>query len=291
MAWGETLVSPALRNRCDAMLARWLFAALDAAATAGVGAQPVGFDEGGRPVARRDRYSRTQRAVAALARWVPGGYPAVHRLLITTSRLPFDASGVRLVGYGTAATVFLLEGRVEDGQRKRVVLKVCRETLGRRPEVLIADARRRRATYRRVAGWYEESSPLLPTSFLVARCPLLLLPAVVCVQRYAGDNCLDLFDGLSESEVAALVGRAPRLRCQLTSFAACTARAMERERACVDLVGRFNLLVAGKGSDARLVLVDHGLLDLRKARAEVVAETHRRLAYLQRIADRMELRA
>jgi hypothetical protein len=283
----DILVITPISGRRNGLLSRWVFAAFDAAATAGVSAD-TGAREEAPPAPRRDRYHRTQRAVALLARWVPGGYPAVHRLLIGTSRLPFRLSGVRVIGYGTAVTVFLLAGA--GPAHKQVVLKVCRETLGCRPRVLLADARRRRATFQRVAGWYGDLSPLLPTSFLVTRCPLLSLPAVGCLQRYTGRDCLDPFDRLGEGEVASLVGRAPHLRRQLTVFVEGTARAMEREGTCVDLVGRRNLLVAGRGPEARLVLVDHGLHDLSKARPALVAESHRRLAYLQRLADQMEQR-
>ena len=277
------------RDRYDALLSRWVFAALDAAATAGIGAARNGSADA-QPSARQSRYGRTQRAVRRLSRWVPGGYQALHARLIAGARLPLGVREVRLIGYGSAVTVFLLGAAPGTDRRRPLVLKVCRETLGRRLGLLAADARRRRGTYQRVAGWYDEASPLLPTFFVIAHCPLLSLAAVACVQPYVEGPHRDVFAGLRETELVDLATRGPRLRRQLASFAGRTARAVEREDACVDLVGRDNLIVAGPPAEPRLVLVDHGVHDLRKARAGrwLAEETARRLAYLQAVARRAE---
>jgi len=259
-----------------------VYAALDAAATSEIAAR-VGYQ-------CCSRYARTQRLVSAVVRWVPGGRRALRRLLIASSRLPFRTRGVRIIGCGTAVTVFLLTGATGEG---RLVLKVCRDTLGRRLDVLLADVGRRRATHRRVAGWYDEFTPLLPTSFVIAHCPLRSLPAVACVQHYAGDPRRDLFEEMDERDLVNLASTVPRLGRQLVSFAACTAKAVEREGLCVDLLGRDNLVVVGGLTDARLVLVDHGLHDLRGAGAKpaIVEKTASRLAYLRSVADQVERRA
>lgn len=282
-----------LRDTADLLRSRYVCASLDAVATAGLGASRR---ESGTPATAGGprRYRRVQRAALALSRAVPGGYECIHRLLMRASRLPVAIGGaeVRLIGYGSGVTVFLVPGSAagETGSR-RVVIKVYRRTLGRRLEALLADARHRRATYRRVAGWYDGCSPLLPTQFLVGHGPLLALPGLLCLQHYVEPPHRDVFTGLSEQELAALASRSPRLGRQLVSFAERTSRAVVREGASVDLIGRDNLIVAGPDADPRLVLLEHGVHDLtrKEPRASAIAaETRRRLAYLHQVARQVQ---
>ncbi len=280
-----------LGHTADVLRSRYVCAALDAVATAGLGASRR---EPGSPATNGGprRYRRVQRAALTLSRGVPGGYERIHRVLVRASRLPIEGSSeVRLIGYGSGVTVFLLPGSTVDGTDIRRVVKVYRRTLGRRLEALLADARHRRATYRRVAGWYDGCSPLLPTQFLVGHGPLLALPGLLCVQPYVEPPHRDVFTGLSVGDLAALAGRFPRLGRQLVSFAERTSRAVAREGASVDLIGRDNLIVAGPEADPRLILLEHGVHDLTREEpraSAIAAETRRRLAHLHQVARQIE---
>jgi hypothetical protein len=171
------------------------------------------------------------------------------------------------------------------------VLKVYRKSLGRHTESLVRQVSERRSGFRRVVDWHGESGVVPPAHFLVVAAPLLAEPAAVCLQPYIGGEKRDPFHDFTPDTLLERLSCAPGLRRQFVAFARATLRAAECEKACVDLIGRDNLIIQEDGSGARLVLLDAGIYDFsRKAvRApEALARLHSRLDQLRHIAERIE---
>ena len=230
------------------------------------------------------RYERL-RAVARATHAIPGTAHLARRSLLRSARLPFDATAKPL-SFGSGSTVFRLD---EDGRSAPRVLKVYRRSLGQHGEELRRLARHFREKYAAVLRWYGEDL-VVPTQFTILHSPLRGYAAVACVQPYipdAGDDFL----ARSDEEVLALLRAHTRLRHQFQKFAACTLRAFERERRCLDLLGHGNLSLTGGGSgsgvgashEPRLSVFDFGIFDLVPDAATPTASARRLIRLVRRI--------
>ena len=229
-------------------------------------------------------YRRVQHVLNALTRILPRTVEHYRRRLFDPRLFPFVADSVTLLGFGSGVTVFLM--RAARDRTGPHVLKIYRESLGRRVESLQTMVRERRATYERLTAWYDGCSVLLPTQFLVLHGPLGARAAVACVQPYVDGPHTDIFEDLQERELLELLTTHPRLNAQFRLFVERSLQAVEREGACVDMVGRDNVVITGDGDQCRLVLLDNGFYDFaRKAirSPAALAELRNRLAYLQHV--------
>lgn len=235
-------------------------------------------------------YRRAQRVMNALSRLLPRTLEDCRRKVFDARLLPFAADRVTLLSFGSGVTVFLVHAASDRQRTETQVLKVYRKSLGRRPEALRAMVRERRATYDRLASWYRDCGVLLPTQFLILHGPVRGGAAVACVQPYVEGHHADLFHDLSEAKLLDVLAQHPGLEAQFRLFVERTVRAVERESACVDVVGRNNLVITGTGEQCRLVLLDNGFYDFERKAVRspaALAELKERLAYLQRIYARL----
>jgi hypothetical protein len=182
--------------------------------------------------------------------------------LIRPSRLPFRAPAVELLGYGTGATVFLLEGSAVPR-----VVKVYKRSIGRERSSLIRSARRYRGKYQQLAAWY---GPLvLPCEFMVAHGPLLGRPAVVAVQPYVGGRFRDPLQTVPARELVRLLEADDELRAEFVAFARKTLEVHARGQ-FPDVFGLNNLVLLEDGGRMRLRLIDYGVFDLASHSARAV---------------------
>jgi hypothetical protein len=213
--------------------------------------------------------------------------------MLHADQLPLQTPGVSLLNFGSGTTVFLVQcpGAGPGGETK--VLKVYRKSLGRPHDALMQQVRDRRAVYERVAQWYRSCSVVLPTHFMVLHGPLFSRPAAACIQPYVHGRKIDVFLDVSKERLVRLLREHAALRAEFRRFTDHTLRAAESEGACVDLVGRNNLVLTRAEGRLRLLLLDHGVYDFeRKAiRApSTLARIRTRLAYLQQVRDELECR-
>jgi hypothetical protein len=229
-------------------------------------------------------YHCAHLVINALAALLPRAFAWLRARLLDAARLPFRARTVQLLSAGSGVTVFLMQAPCAGAQAH--VLKIYRKSLGRRLRVLLAQAEDRRARYNRIASWYDECGVVLPTQFLLVHGPVLRLPALAYMQPYVDAAAVDVFTDLAEPQLLQLLIEDRALRQQFRLFVERTLRAVTAERACVDIVGRNNLVITTHGGERRLVLLDYGILDFAQPRhRNTVPELQRRLEYLQRMTE------
>jgi len=280
-------------NLYDELRARWLWRPLDAFLTA-----PIAHTVPNAPVSELVRaasptYRRAQHFLNAVTRWLPSSIELCRRRLWQPGRLPFAAEDVSLISFGSGTTVFLLQS---PGQAKHDarVLKVKRKTLGKRLEAQLQFVKDARAKYDRVQGWYDGCSIVLPAEFLILHGPLLSGAAVCCVQPYVGCDYVDVLHDLSEAELLQLLRRHPRLQAQFRLFVERTVSAAKKDGACIDLLGRNNVVVTRDGKEPRLVLLDNGIYEFRSKMKEspaALAVLSNMLMYLQRVCAQLPVSA
>jgi hypothetical protein len=224
-----------------------------------------------------------------VTRMLPRSIELFRRWLWQPGQLPFAAGDVSLINFGSGSTVFLLQ-TPSGSNREARVLKVKRKTLGKRLDAQLEFVREARAKYARVRSWYDGCSVVLPTEFLILHGPLLRGAAVCCVQPYVSGHYVDVLRGMSEPELLQLLRRHPRLRAQFRLFVARTVNAAEKDAACIDLVGRNNLVIAHDGDEPRLILLDNGIYDFRTKVVEApaaLAVLSNLLTYMQRVCAQL----
>jgi hypothetical protein len=274
--------------RFEDLRSRYVWKSLDALLTA-----PLGQSNSGQHVvslqdAGSRSYRRAQQIMNALTRLLPRTVAYYRRQLFDPGLLPFAADRVALLSFGSGVTVFLVQAASERQEPR--VLKVYRKSLGRRLDGLRTMVQERRATYDRLASWYDDCSVLLPTQFLLLHGPLRSGAVVACVQPFVEGQHTDVFHDVPERTLLELFAKHPRLEAQFRLFVERTLGAVEREGACVDIVGRNNLVITGNGEQCRLVLLDNGFYDFQRKAIRspaALAELRQRLAYLQRIYEQL----
>jgi len=260
---------------------RLFYRSLDACLTA-----PLDGPEGSagqaddRPFWRASNYERLRRCMRLLARLAPRASAGIEGRLWRPERLPFADGRVELVGYGSGATVFRVA--CPDGPR---ILKVYRRTLGRSQGALRRALREYRGKYERASRWFGDV--VLPSSYVLLHAPLLGTPAVACIQAYVGER-RDLLRDHTDEELLAELERRPMLRRRFVAFARATIEQRAREGAVVDFLGEGNLVIAGTGDDARLVLLDYGIFERGGVSPAVERRIQAALARLERLLAALE---
>jgi hypothetical protein len=234
---------------------------------------------------RSANYDRVASFVGFLEEVVPGISERLSQRLMASARLPFVASHIEVLGFGSGATVLLL--RSPSGQK---VLKIYRRSLGRSSEGLMALAQEFRQKHTTISGWYGAPSyVVLPTHFLILHGPLLSQPAVAALQPYVEGEHRDLFTDFETDELFALLRNDPELAQQVLSFARQTIRLYSELRLAPDLLGHRNLAVVTQGNRRKLLLMDYGIFELGKLAQRSPATAARiedRIACLRFMLDR-----
>jgi hypothetical protein len=281
--WGR------VREALERARSRYVLQLFDAVLTADVVAALGSPTENRRQAVTRSYY-RAHLVINALAAVVPGRFARLRRFLLDDARVPFVTRSVKPLSAGTGVTVFVMEPSGARRGEESQVLKIYRRSLGRRLDVLLDQADDRRSRYNRIARWYAACGVVLPTQFLLLHGPVLRRPALAYVQPYVDGAQLDVFSDVSEDELLQLLMAYPTLREQFTGFVDATLRAATEEHACVDIVGRNNLVISTRGEERRLVLLDYGIFCFalkQRAAPRALAELERRLTYLRRIMTRI----
>jgi hypothetical protein len=227
-------------------------------------------------------FDKTVSWLGLASRVTPGISAVVEQTACTFDRFPVVADCVRLVHYGSNASVYLLEHGSE-----RIALKVYRDSFGLSREALIRSAAHRRRQYDALVGWYRQvAEVVLPSSFFVIHGPLLAWPVVASMQPFIDTDGRDLFGEISIKRLLHLAVTNESFRSQLVGFAETTARLFERGGPSIDLTGPENVFVIGQGDSCRLVVVDPGVVDLQRMRShlpERYAEFSERVCRLQKL--------
>jgi hypothetical protein len=233
-------------------------------------------------------HARVAAMVFILQRLVPGVLERACRSLLVAGGLPFAPVRVELMDFGSGSTVF----RMTVGSHLRV-LKVYRRSLGRRRETLLTLAAYFKAKHDALACWYAGPlSPVLASSFLVLRGPLLGRPAVAVVQPLvvpAVPGRRDALRDFTDEDLVALM-ESPGFRARFRFFAERTLALAETHRRAPDMLGKENLMMAGGADGARLALIDFGMADLDTLRQQAPADYARLQAVLSRL-ERLLARA
>lgn len=269
-----------LREAYDELQSRYVLRGLDAVLTSGHETSLSAPIPDARSVGN---YRRAQRIVNAVSTVFPS-VPAHSRRALLTDRLPFAIERVEPLSYGSSVTAFVV--RCPAGPR---VLKVYRRSLGRPVDALLDEAREARAWFERLGRCYRGCGVLVPTHFLVLHGPLLGRGAAAALQPFVETVQHDVFD-LPRRKLVRLLGCHPDLRAELELFTARTLEGAGSERACPDLVGRENLVIAGSVDRLRLLLLDAGGydLDLKARRAPgALARMWKRVEYLRDTCERV----
>lgn len=256
----------------EAARTRILYRSLDAAFTASLRQRASVMSQLGSMVSpRSSNYDRVAAFVHLLDRAIPGMQRRVYDSLYRPQGLPFGATDLRLdlrlIGFGSGATVFLLTG----GSR-RVVLKIYRRTIGRSRENLLKLAGEYREKLERVALVYGDV--VLPASYLIVHGPILRRPAVAAVQDFLESPLLDFFT-LGTAKLASMAKADPEFRQQCIHFATRTLDALEREGTCADLIGERNVVVVERAEKKELRLIDYGFYDVAALRRNPTPALHR----------------
>ena len=259
-----------VRHSWSALRSRFLYRALDAIVTA----DPEGLlhnapQEG----LRTSNFRRIQRLVRATHGLLPRSVSWIRRRLHHQRSLPFHADVREMVGYGAGSTVYRISSQ-RVGPSRDLVLKVFRQSIGQPLPVLLQQAGMLRERHRRVSEWYAGLSVSVPVDYVVLHGPLLDQPAVAGIQRFVDGDKRDFFELVESGGWSELVQAHPPLRAQFRCFVERTLAAFDMEDACLDLVGKDNLMVVMGDGDPRLQVIDFGVIDLadRRTSAPWLAE-------------------
>ena len=282
---GSDPVTSKKSSRREALRSTVVYKSLDAALTAPL--RPQGGIRAELATMVRPRssnYARVGALVRLAERAVPKLQGSIERRLTRLDELPFATRELRLLDYGSGATVWLLTA--PDGQQH--ILKCYRRTLARGTATLLAAADDYRTQYRNACRTYEGIDGLLPRSgFLLLASPLRGQRAVGCLQELIEGEQHDVFSELSETELVAWLGADGELCRNFERFVECTSRLVEEEGRCVDLLGHRNLLITEEDGRRRLRLVDFrafDLAELAREKADVRSRLDAALEKLTRVA-------
>jgi hypothetical protein len=274
-------------DTAEMLRSRWLFRSLDAAVTAPL--RPKSSLAGSIKEVlslQTSNYNRVAAAMNVLDWAAPGASRAVSTLLTRSPRLPFAATQVELMSYGSGATVFLLRGNGSDK-----VLKVYRQSLGRDPRGVMEVVQLYRRKYETVRGWYNGRDRLVPTAyFLIVHSPLLNRPAAAILQPYIAGDKRDIFEDFTDEELLDLLRSDEPLAEQFVFFVRETWRVYIARGLCLDFVGRDNLMLVNQAGRRSLLIIDNGIFEietLRQRAPQTLAEIESRLRRLLRLLQQL----
>jgi hypothetical protein len=229
-------------------------------------------------------YRKMHLLLERVRRFQPAMFEQVRKALWDNQKAPMRCEDIRVLGFGSGETAFLVDE--VRGNRRSMVLKVHRRTLGRPANELVEHARMRRTKFEVLCSRFDFSPVILPTSFFVMHGPLLGYAASASLQPYV-EQYTDLFEWRAEALVR-LLSEQPCLLAEFTHFVGRSMRFAEQEGWCVDMLGQNNLVLAGSGEGVRLTLLDvTGIVNFEHKRLSApasLAVLMDRLSYLADVA-------
>lgn len=266
----------------------WLLKTLDAVLTAplkpraGAGAQLRALV--------RPKTSNANRIAALLHlvdRLAPGAASRASGSLLTLRHFPLAGCQVRLLAYGSGATVFLLEN---GGERK--VLKVFRRSLAGPSAKIWGVAKEFKDKYDKLCVWFNQQDELVvPSQFLLLHGPLVGAAAAAVLQPYVGGKKSDIFLDYSVDEAIDMLRAHPRLKQQFQNFAGRFLMTWEENNTCFDLVGRENLMLVDGEEGASFRIADNGIFNIPYIREHAPVTYQRlqeRIEHLRKIVEGIE---
>ncbi len=230
---------------------------------------------------RTREFDRVAALVNLADKFIPGLAEAMSRLCQPT-QLPFVQSATaRLIGYGTGATVLSLS--ISPTPR---ALKILRRSFGKSLPEVLALAREFQHKHALLVSWYGDW--VLPAEFVVIRGPIGGQPVAAIVQPYLAGPLADLFQDFSFSDLTRQMQADPHLAQQIRLFAEKTLQLYEHGEACLDIVGRENVVLGNRAGRWQLTVIDNGIFNLSilpTQRPGVLAELQQRLAQLQALLE------
>lgn len=252
-------------------------------------AEPVGTELRTLLRPRSANYERVAALAGAIERLWPGMAQRFSRSLLRTEKLPLASAtsdSIRLLGYGSGSTVFLLP----HAAAAPLVLKVYRRSLGHSPDMLQRIAHFFTAKYRTVQHWYGGPLNLVPpASYFLLNSPLLSTPAVGMLQPYIGGQKRDLFEDYTAEELLDLLRTDAGLCRQFRFFARRTMEFYRTENCCVDFLGRENVMLNKQDGGWRLLVLDYGIFNVDEVRQRSPATgelVSSRLTYLETVYEK-----
>lgn len=268
-----------MKERASAKLG-WMYKSLDAVMTASL-QQGARKKDLFRSVVRRksSNYARVSSFVRLLDSVRPGLAQGFANALYGLDRFPAEGYQISLLGFGSGATVFLLEN-----ERERKVLKIFRRSLGKSVRTALQVAMDYRRKYRDIAGWFNDRCEVaVPSAYLVLHGPLLGATAAAVLQPYIEGKKLDLFEDFTEDEAVQLGQSDSIFRLQLLDFSRQLFAVLGEKEVCFDLVGRENLMLVESGEGIRLKIADTGVFDVAAVRENSPALYRRLQEHLERL--------
>jgi hypothetical protein len=238
---------------------RVLLITLDAAITAPLRPKRRLVDQVQSILGRKSRkFDKVPSAINLVDNIIPGVSRGLSNYLCTSNQAPFNSTYVKLIDYGTGATVFLLERGDE-----HKVLKVYRKSLGKPLNGLLEVANEFRRKYELVSSWYNGDFDLVARGeFLILNSPLLGSPGAAISQQYIYGEKKDFFKDFSDEELLSLMSENENLRKQFIFFAERTISVYSKRELFLDLIGRNNVMLVNNEDNWSIVIIDNGVFDL-----------------------------
>ena len=260
----------------------WVYKSLDAVMTAPLNPKEQRKDLFKSVIRRRSsNYKRVSSFFNLLDSIRPGLAKGSANLLCRVRYFPIPGYEMSLLGFGTGATVFLLE---RDTERK--VLKVFRRSLGKPAEEALKITCEYRDKYLKTSSWFNDPYDIvIPSRYLMLHGPLLGVTAGAVIQPYIEGKKLDLFQDFTDDEVVQLGSADENFRLQLLDFSRRLFASFREDGVCFDLVGRENLMVVEDAQGYWLKIADNGVFDVPYIREQSPAVYARLKEDLERLQD------
>jgi hypothetical protein len=201
-------------------------------------------------------FERVALLVNLVDRVIPGTSALVSNLLLKRARLPFRCSSIRVVGWGSGCTVFLLKTAA-----KQFVLKVYRDTFGLSREQMLCFAHSGKVAFETVVSQFTtQPDIIIPTYFTVIQGPLLGMPVSAALQDYVESDRRDLCN-YSCDELGDLLSCHDKLRVQVALFVENTRRALNEGGFVIDLLGKENVVLQKQCGQYSLLSTDTEMVD------------------------------
>lgn len=266
----------------------WLYKSLDAVLTAPLTPKRAASQllwSVFRP--KSSNYNRISSAINLLDHIAPGSSQRLASSLLRLNHFPVKGFDVRLLAYGSGATVFLLE----NGQERKV-LKVFRRSLAGPGHKVWEVAREFQEKHETLRAWFNHSEEMvIPSTFLVLHGPLLGAAAAAVLQPYVAGKVRDIFLDYSPDEAVSLLRSSARLKAQYLHFANQVLASMEEAKTCFDFVGRENLMLVENKGQMSFKIADNGVFNLSAIRVQSPALYNRlqeHIARLRKIKEELE---
>jgi hypothetical protein len=231
------------------------------------------------------KFNRTVAILSMLRNVLPEG---VLKFKYQTDDLPFDPDRYEFiegaVGRGGENDVYRLEAKAPG--EASWALKINHQDKGD-VKNLTARAKTIRQDYEMVRDWYEEIDGLVPREWTIIMAgPRDGKPAITTLQEYYGNEIRDVFKGINQDDLAAILAGQPQLKEDFENFIRISRERTSATGDTVDLLGDKNLsLISREGEDKLILLDPHLISNPWRNEEEVRVRLNARMEYLEQAVD------